>query len=153
MPGADLCSAGIGSPNIRQRIYWMAYSPGGGSGAGLCHREPGREWRDVDPHSRGNGGLADPDGNGCEPRAGNDPSARYGNSTPSTRIDGDADEANRFWGNSDWLWCRDGKWRPVEPGTFPLAYGIPQRVGRLRAYGNAICPPLAAAFIRAAMMS
>ena len=32
---------------------------------------------------------------------------------------------------------RDGKWR-VEPGTFHLAHGATARVGRLRAYGNAI---------------
>lgn len=29
--------------------------------------------------------------------------------------------------------------------------GIPARVGRLRAYGNAIVPPLAAEFVRASM--
>ncbi|MEL6236968.1 MAG: DNA cytosine methyltransferase [Pseudomonadota bacterium] len=45
---------------------------------------------------------------------------------------------NGFWRDADWLFCRDGKWRPVEPGTFPLAHGAPGRVGRLRAYGNAI---------------
>lgn len=39
---------------------------------------------------------------------------------------------------ADWLYCRDGKWRPVEPGTFPLADAAPARVGRLRAYGNAL---------------
>ena len=39
---------------------------------------------------------------------------------------------------ADWLFCRDGKWRPVEPGTFPLAHEAPARVGRLRGYGNAI---------------
>jgi len=48
-----------------------------------------------------------------------------------------------------WLGCRDGKWRPVEPGTFPLAYGVPARVGKLRAYGNAIVPSCAEVFIRA----
>jgi site-specific DNA-cytosine methylase len=35
-----------------------------------------------------------------------------------------------------------GKARPVEPGTFPLAHGVAARVGRLRAYGNAIVPQL-----------
>jgi DNA (cytosine-5)-methyltransferase 1 len=45
---------------------------------------------------------------------------------------------NGRWSDADWLFCRDGKWRPVEPGTFPLANGAPARVGRLRAYGNAI---------------
>jgi len=39
---------------------------------------------------------------------------------------------------ADWLFCRDGKWRPVESGTFPLADAAPARVGRLRAYGNAL---------------
>lgn len=58
---------------------------------------------------------------------------------------------NGFWGAVDWLGCRDGKWRPVEPGTFPLADGIPARVVRLRGYGNAIVPQVAAAFIEAAL--
>ena len=56
-----------------------------------------------------------------------------------------------FWADADWLPCRGGKWRAVEPGTFPLAHGAPQRMGRLRAYGNAIVLPAAQAFIEAAM--
>ncbi len=54
-----------------------------------------------------------------------------------------------FWHPADWLPCRDGKARPVEPGTFPLAHGVPARVGRLRGYGNAIVPQVAAEVIRA----
>lgn len=46
--------------------------------------------------------------------------------------------ADNLWRDADWLYCRDGKWRPVEPGTFPLAYGAPARVVRLRGYGNAV---------------
>ena len=56
-----------------------------------------------------------------------------------------------FWRAADWLLCRDGKWRPVEPGTQPLAHGISGRVGRLRGYGNAINPQQAAEFVRAVM--
>ncbi|MBS0329242.1 MAG: DNA cytosine methyltransferase [Proteobacteria bacterium] len=56
-----------------------------------------------------------------------------------------------FWANAEWIPCRDGKWRPVEPGTFPLAHGAPARVGRLRAYGNAIVAPLAAEWVRVVM--
>ena len=54
-----------------------------------------------------------------------------------------------YWNPADWIPCRDGKWRPVEPGTFPLAHGVPARVGRLRGYGNAIVPQVAAEFISA----
>ena len=54
-----------------------------------------------------------------------------------------------FWRDADWLLCRDGRWRPVEPGTFPLVDGASARVGRLRGYGNAIVAPQAEAFIRA----
>jgi DNA (cytosine-5)-methyltransferase 1 len=68
--------------------------------------------------------------------------------------------------------CRDGKARRVsaEPGVQPLAYaisrsvgrGIPElgrlarrarsnRVGRLKGYGNAIVPTVAAVFVQAVM--
>jgi DNA (cytosine-5)-methyltransferase 1 len=57
-----------------------------------------------------------------------------------------------WWGNT-WLQCLDGKARRVEPSIFPLAHGIPGRVGRLRAYGNAIVPQQAAAFIQAVLAS
>ena len=55
------------------------------------------------------------------------------------------------WSDADWLYCRDGKIRPVEPGTFPLADGVAARMGRLRAYGNAIVPQVAAEVIAAFM--
>ncbi|MGE4471050.1 MAG: DNA cytosine methyltransferase [Desulfovibrio sp.] len=58
---------------------------------------------------------------------------------------------NGFWRDAVWLPCRDGKARPVEPGSFPVAHGLPARVGRLRGYGNAINPWQAAAFIGAFM--
>jgi len=56
-----------------------------------------------------------------------------------------------FWANAEWLACRDGVARAVEPGTFPLAHGATARVGRLRAYGNAIVSEVAAEFIAAAL--
>jgi DNA (cytosine-5)-methyltransferase 1 len=54
-----------------------------------------------------------------------------------------------FWSAAEWIACRDGKARPVEPGVEPLAHGVSGRVGLLRGYGNAIVPEAAAAFIRA----
>ncbi len=62
-----------------------------------------------------------------------------------------AGPTNGLWADADWLLCRDGKFRPVEPGTFPLANGAPSRVGRLRAYGNAINAKAAEEFIKAYM--
>lgn len=53
------------------------------------------------------------------------------------------------WADLEWLSCTDGKARPTQPGLFPLAHGIPNRVGTLRGAGNAICPQVAAQFIRA----
>jgi len=76
-------------------------------------------------------------------------------------------------GGADWIACRDGKRRPVEssllgvvdgvppklvcrgafvPASIPLARGAKdsRRVMRLRGFGNAIVPQVAAEFIRAA---
>lgn len=73
-------------------------------------------------------------------------------------------EVNGFWRDADWLFCRDGQWRPVESGTFPLvarfakslghgksslrAMAGRNRTGRLKGYGNAINAQAAAEFIR-----
>ena len=62
-----------------------------------------------------------------------------------------AKETNGHWGNADWLLCRDEKWRPVEPSTFPLVDGATARVGRLRAYGNAITAQVAQGLIESYM--
>ena len=70
---------------------------------------------------------------------------------------------NGFWRNADWIACTDGKWRPIEPRTFPLVDGSAFRLGSgsafegrsrakmLKGYGNAVVAPDMAAFIAAAM--
>ena len=42
------------------------------------------------------------------------------------------------------------EWQP-QPEPFSDAYGLPQQLGQLRAYGNSIVPELAAEFVRAFM--
>ncbi|MEX2964785.1 DNA cytosine methyltransferase, partial [Microbulbifer sp. TYP-18] len=160
----DLCAAGVGAPNIRQRLYFVAEDRmGNASRAGLekrvgqrgvqpekvvtnarkasqCTSYTGRLGYANCEHSRRYTGKSSGEEKGnicgavcnssCAPSAANIPGP-----------------TNGFWRNPDWLGCKDGKFRPVEPGTFPLANGAPARVGRLRGYGNAINAKLAAAFI------
>jgi len=128
----------------------------------------------LTPHSSEFGGLADTNSTGAHSQCGNDDKAAgvsqrerqpedganvlerggrdngkrgtvrgYGVSSNIAR----PGPTNGFWGAADWLLCRDGKWRPVEPGTFPLVNGASSRVGRLRAYGNAINAQAAQVFI------
>jgi DNA (cytosine-5)-methyltransferase 1 len=60
---------------------------------------------------------------------------------------------NGLWRDADWLCCTDGKWRPVAPGTFPLAPAgtVRNRVGLLRGAGNAINLAQAQGFVEAVM--
>ena len=62
-----------------------------------------------------------------------------------------ADALKGHWGTADWLFCTDGKWRPVEAGTFPLDHGAACRLGRLRGYGDAVNAEVAKAFIESCM--
>ncbi|HCG0940087.1 TPA: DNA cytosine methyltransferase [Pseudomonas aeruginosa] len=80
-----------------------------------------------------------------------DPQGRLEGATTPTGLRSDCSPGpvNGLWADADWIFYRDGKWRPVEPGTFPLAHGAPSRVGRLRAYGNAINAEAATQFIAA----
>ena len=131
-------------------------------GHGDGSHEPGR----LDPHTTGSlaaagadGGMADAEGSrrtdgseineSCASVHGASAEVeRVGHRVPS----GDSRSAcplHGFWRDSDWLFCRDGKWRPVEPGLKPLAHGVSGRVGLLRGYGNAINPHAAAEFIQA----
>lgn len=141
----DLCAAGVGAPHIRQRLWWVAHRLADAelppqprqrsiSGAAVCQQ-------DADGFGRsGVAGGMEPDasdaGMFCE---------------QATAAAAPAGPTNGVWGNADWLFCRDGRWRAVEPGTFPLAHGAPARVGRLRGYGNAIAAPVAQAFVEAVM--
>lgn len=82
-----------------------------------------------------------------------DPRGRLESSATTAGLCGDMrpGPTNGLWADADWIFCRDGKWRSVEPSTFPLAHGAASRVGRLRAYGNAINAEAAKEFIAACM--
>ncbi|MGD1957177.1 MAG: DNA cytosine methyltransferase [Sphingomonadales bacterium] len=109
--------------------------------ARLRRLEPGR-------HA---GRMGDAYSAGSQPGRTSTKTSRYGNSAnPEGSFIGSG-PINGFWRAADWIGCTDGKWRPVEPGTFPLATGVSARVVKLRGYGNAINIEQATAFIEAAM--
>jgi DNA (cytosine-5)-methyltransferase 1 len=152
-------AAGFGAPHIRHRQYWVAHaehngqrqygislgiSSGGVEGAGYQRQ---RFWAHP-TNGRATGELADAGGGGCEGGGVRHSASQAAILAPhgQPRRPG---PTNGVWRDADWLGCRDAKWRPVEPGTFPLADGIPGRVGRLREHGNAIVAPQAAEFVAA----
>ncbi|MGP9679935.1 DNA cytosine methyltransferase [Halomonas sp. AOP27-A1-41] len=98
------------------------------------------------------GGMADNNRGRRKQRNSTSATARHRDTTraaSSNDMQGQPCPTNGFWRDADWLFCRDGKWRPVEPGTQPLVDGAAARVVRLRAYGNAINAEAAQAFIEA----
>jgi DNA (cytosine-5)-methyltransferase 1 len=105
---AVLGAHSVGSPHIRQRLYWVADSNGIRSLDGI-NREEGQGPEAITKH------------------------------------------CSSVWSDFTLVACRDGKTRrvPTEPAFFPLAHGIPARVVRLRGYGNAIVPQIAAEFAKA----
>ena len=155
---ADLSAAGVGAPHIRQRLFWMADASLGILGARSefsqseredCKRPevPRKVWNDP-----GSGGI--PGGLDNANSAGHALGTRLtGNDgTQAEPPTGETFEQASPWDNAILIPCADGKWRPApnpESGIFPLAHGVPARVGQLRAYGNAIVPQAAAQFIEA----
>ena len=149
---ADLCAAGIGAPHIRQRLYWVA-----------CTKYP--QWR-AELQENGNSSWRDGFGwSGTTGRLANAEHPRHDRpARTETEQDSNGQDGRLYRGSAsrladtsssplNQLLCADGKVRRFEPSSFPLAYGVPGRVGQLRAYGNAIVPQVAATFIRAFMES
>jgi DNA (cytosine-5)-methyltransferase 1 len=140
----------VGAPHIRQRLYWVADTIGERRARldALLRREDSRRLAEKTvleiTRSSSTGDLAHAEcavgRDAIRPPSG-DAAAGAGASVELGRR-GDT------W-RSELLPCIDGKARPIEPGTFPLAHGVSSRVGLLRGYGNAIVPQVAAAFIEA----
>ena len=166
----------IGAAHIRQRLYWVADS----ASAGGCWRESlgGRRYSEPRGSSE-DCGLGIANGSRSQQRIETAETARYWNPAESAGDSNrlaDSKIASRerpeprsdwksYGGELDWLYCRDGKYRPIESGLKPLVDGVPRgmvhssdprntqeaRVMRLKGYGNAIVPQVAAEFIRAFM--
>ena len=90
--------------------------------------------------------MADSSGEGLAQRIGKSGILRAVGGAPERENLTDASGAGLAWFNGP-----DGKWRPFEPRIHPLADANPGRVGRLRAYGNAIDSEVARTFVSCAM--
>jgi DNA (cytosine-5)-methyltransferase 1 len=136
-------------------------------GDGECDGQAGGR---VEDHSVAAGGgedrldVAHPDNNGagCDVgAAGNGGRTTVGAGAESlrqahgpfgaSRSDARSTSGGGFWSNAIWAGGSDGKVRRIEPCIPLLAHGVPGRVGKLRAYGNAIVAPLAAEVVKALM--
>lgn len=190
-------AAGIGAPHIRERAYWVAHAHSQIDDRRRDVRANGWDEHSDGSHFNGmayaNHRIGDEGETICSGRDAvlhgssvsrvanatgqlhhqcNDGTDEFGwaRHPEQNRLGSEpvrALEVNGFWRDADWLLCRDGKWRPVEPGTFPLVDGAAarlgrvesgvarvassNRVGRFKGYGNAINAQAAAEFIRAYM--
>jgi DNA (cytosine-5)-methyltransferase 1 len=175
---AVLPACSVGAPHIRQRLWFSGINNGcqrrflrsigkeyGKCVCPHCVADP-LCCRTHDPSRQGMGAQATPDGkdgsvSGERLRLGiQGPTGELGDSDnegPQGRGERGDGAGKRsagqtglgHWSAIEWLPCTDGKQRPTQPGIFPLASGLSNRVAKLRASGNSIVPQVAAEFIKA----
>lgn len=184
----------VNAPHIRNRLYWAAYR----NKQGLEGRKLSEECFDEQPTRQEcmDGGMGYPhgnnygrqkfrrDGEAATQKSENRPEEfKSGKSWGAsghvlTKGGGMVSREGEQMGLSGFSWinretktieCLDGKYRPVQPGIWPLADGVPDDLVcsgdsgipanktqeamkmRIHGYGNAIVPQVAAAFIKAFM--
>ena len=177
----------VNSPHIRQRLYWLADST-------FATRIRPEQGSNCESHGgEFVSGMADSDIKGSQGREGIECTNQFivgqngmvdgmGNSEHEQHkrsLSGCGEEstqdrkraASEFAGSGEveWIYCRDGKTRPIKSGIQPLAHGLTRGMGysgdpgapidanntqeartmRLKGYGNAIQAQTAIAFISA----
>jgi DNA (cytosine-5)-methyltransferase 1 len=171
---------------LNARQDGSAATEGGAGGLGDADNSEREAWEPVaigdetrserPTQSNAHGRLADAECDGLD-RSGNAGSGGRDEPADSSAVgeQPSTGPTNGYWRAADWLFCRDGKWRPVVAAPQPLADGsasdlvrvcdsrggyffpleekAPARVMRLKGYGNAIVAPVAQAFIEAYLES
>ncbi len=201
--GATVLGAhSVGSPHIRQRLWFVAdtqgergdgrsekvNSPATGSQGGYLHQSIRSSeifdllvdsglFGQTEPELKAMGGeqFCETDLLGNTERPEKERLGEHGREVLSIKEakGSGLPSISNVWSDCGWIWCRDGKFRPVESAPVGVADGIPDgmglvcygdrfivppllqkgknRVGRLRGYGNAIVPQVAAEFIQSYM--
>lgn len=141
---AVIPACSVGAPHIRERSFWVGVSNGNGWQERFTSATTmGQRDSVISTGGFGGIGMGDASAPGLPVREFTELPGQ------GRRVQGGT--VDSFWSDADWIWCRDRKWRSIEPESFPLAHGVPNRVGLLRGYGNAIVPQVAARFIRSMM--
>jgi DNA (cytosine-5)-methyltransferase 1 len=134
---AVLPACAVDAPHRRDRLWFVADADSAGRSAGQWDDTAARHGHSVAAACGADrGDVADTDEPGSQ-----------GRGFYSER----RDQQSAWAGGVEWAIGADGKARRVKPGIRLLAHGVPARVGRLRAYGNAIVPQVAAEVIQAFM--
>jgi hypothetical protein len=153
-PGHPLVARGVSGDAVRRDGPELGYVLGG-SGPDMAYangeagRVPAAELPGTGgpqvlragparPGRRG-GAVADPDVGALEPR-------RRGRGAPEAGELADADGAGRWPGSRlGWPWAaiERNRWWAVEPDVGRVAHGVPARLDRLSALGNAVVPQVA----------
>jgi len=159
----------LGKAHIRKRIYWVANSASerfkrgeGCNSTGSKRESSGSTW------DSGQDGMANPCVLG---QSGQRVVGRsvYSKTSETREVNRTVNDGIGDITNTEWLYCRDEKYRPIKSGIKPLVDGIARgvvhscdsvieanasaeaRTIRLKGYGNAIVAPVAEEFIRATM--
>lgn len=155
---ADLPAAGIGAPHKRSRIFFVAYLNNQSDTRFTTYL---RQWRVFKPQAEKaresatnvqTGQLGNTHSNAAK-HVQHEHSKVSGSQSQSGNLSlpvGSRDASSLlagFWSDCEWVYCKDGKTRPIEPSVSPLVNGSPKDLDRLRALGNAIVAPVAAEFI------
>jgi DNA (cytosine-5)-methyltransferase 1 len=160
---AVLPACSVGAPHKRERLWFVANSIYQGSQRGL-YRRADEEREAINGHPRCDSTtilLADSEHDGCDRQKFNQAESSCDEQNVGLSDRGyssserESTGGSTFWDGATGTYCRDDKYRPIptEPALFPLADGIPNRVGILRGAGNAIVPQVGAEVIKAFMFS
>jgi len=157
---ADLCAASVGSPHIRQRLFWVAHATGerrikvGREDSGN-HQTHGGGTGDWTSNGGSSGGLDKSTGDGRQDgpqlhgehdgqeSGGGRVAGRLEHTESDGRIERGTESGRgstlcgrgAFWSNFDIIPCRDGKSRRVKSKSQRMADGLPALVVALRTAG------------------
>lgn len=175
----DIPACAVDAPHERNRLYWIAVANRNNErsdGKQAFSEQAGRTVPALDDRGHavnGNGQRLEElcgavpvrSSLSCIERADDgDRECAMGNPNRIWKLQSEGDDAQQrgwsgyadawkptFWRAADWIGCHDGKSRRTKPGIRLLAHGVPSRVAKMRAFGNAIVPQEAAEVIKAWM--